>query len=295
MKIAVTGGSGRIGSETARQLRERGHDVLTLDVRPPDDPSLKHQVIDLRAPTAVRKAFDGMDVVLHLGEMPGPGRDQGAAYAHNVEVGSSVMQIACQLGVKRIVYTSTCQVYGIWGIEAGPCVDPLYLPLDEKHPLRPQNGYALSKASNEQFAAMLTNRYKVPIAAFRFPAVWSGTLAGILDRMKNRGRVRPPSDGLGTYLHVTDAGSAYVRAVEQGWGDGFEAFHFVADDHLLPGSIRDALIHRHPSTPPLPEDWSADASPVVTTKAKTLLGWQPQVRLREPMLAAYANAVAAVA
>lgn len=294
MKIAVTGGSGRIGSATVRMLRERGHDVLSLDVRPPEDTSIKHQVIDLRAPSAVREVFDGQDVVLHLGEMPGVGRELSDAYTHNIDVGAHVMQIACQVGVKRIVYTSSCQVYGIWGIEMGPCADPLYLPLDEKHPMNPQNPYALSKASNERFAAMVSKHFHVPIAAFRLPAVWQGAVDDINNWMKRRKRNEPPRDGMGTYLHVSDAANAYVCAAERGWGDGFEAFHFVADDHVMPVSSREAMLQRHPNAP-LPENWPADASPVVTTKAKTMLGWQPKVKFRERILEQYKLPMSAVA
>ncbi len=282
MKIVVTGGSGKIGSETARLLRERGHDVLTLDVRPPDDTSLAHKLIDLRAASAVRRVFDGVDVVLHLGEMPGPGREMSDGYTHNTEVGATVMQAACQMGVKKMVYTSTCQVYGLWGIESGFCAEPLYLPLDEKHPMQPQNPYALSKASNEQFAAMVSKRYNVPIAAFRFPGVWSSPVGEIVHWMKRRNRTEPPRDGLGTYLHVTDAAGAFACAVDKDW-TGFEAFHFVADDHLMPGSSREAMLKRHPKAP-LPDNWPADASPVVTTKARTMLGWRPNVQLRGEFL-----------
>ena len=282
MKIVVTGGSGRIGSETARLLRERGHDVLTLDVRPPADASLAHRVVDLRAASALRKIFDGMDIVLHLGEMPGPGDTPSEGYTHNTEVGATVMQAACQMGVKKLIYTSSCQVYGLWGIECGPVVEPQYLPLDEKHPMQPQNPYALSKAANEQFAWMMSRRFGIPVAAYRFPAVWSSPLSEIVEWTKRRKRFEVPRDGLGAYLHISDAASAYVCGVERDW-TGFEAFHFVANDHRYATSSRQAMLERFPHAP-LPEDWHADASPVSTAKARDMLGWVPKVNLRETIL-----------
>jgi len=292
MNIAVTGGSGNIGSAVVRALRERGHDVLSLDIRPPKDAATNPSfaVLDLRAPSAVRRAFDGKDVVLHLGELPGVlSREPADVFTHNTQIGSSVMEIAVHSGVQRIVYTSTCQTYGTWGDDSIEKVPPAVLPMDETQPLRPQNAYALSKACNEQYAQMLVRKHNVPIAAFRFPAVFS---AENFDRMgewlARRGMKKMVHDGFGTYLHVDDAAQAYVLATEKGWS-GFEAYHFVADDVLSAKPIREVLLELYPATP-LPTDWPDFASPVLTTKVKNHFGWQPKHSLRQTVLDAIEKA-----
>jgi nucleoside-diphosphate-sugar epimerase len=276
MKIVVTGGSGRIGQAVVQAMGVAGHDVLSLDRIPPEDPSVPHRVIDLRDADAVQAAFDGAATVCHLGEIPNIIRgDRAGCYATNTAIGATVMESAANAGVSKLIYTSTCQVYGCWGSENGSLADPVYLPLDENHPLQPRNAYALSKVANETYARLLAERTGMSVAAFRFPGVmtaemWEDRVSHARPRASNKPR-RP--DGFGTYLHVDDASAAYMRAVEASWA-GFEAFHFVADTVRSSQPIRAALLERYPKTP-LPEDWPDFAAPVSTDKARRILGWRP--------------------
>ena len=265
MKVAVTGGSGKIGRDVVRQLRERGHQVLSLDIVPPIDPSLPHQVLDLRAPSAVRRAFDGQDAVCHLGEWPQVYIGPAETYANNSEIGSTVMAVARQVGVGRLIYTSTCQVYGYWGgkLERQPA--PLVFPVDETMPLRANNAYALAKISNESFARLMVDGGQMPIAAFRFPFVIGKNQIDFTRRRNIDSDKRLP-EGFGTYLQIEDAALAYCLALEKGW-EGFEAFHFVADDLLYGYDLKSALLEQWPDIT-LPTDWNEASHPVSTAKAR---------------------------
>ncbi len=277
MRIVVTGGSGRIGSATAAALREAGHEVLTLDQRPPANMDLPHRVIDLRNRDAVRQAIEGYEAICHIGEIPGIyNNDPQGTFQINVTIGTGVMQSAITVGMRKIIYTSTCQVYGCWGIEHALQIPPDYLPLDEDHPLRPCNAYAASKFSNEHYARLLSMRHSVSVAAFRFPAVLNDAhpkYPGGLKPHYAPPKVRRPGDGFNTWLHLADAATAYVRAIETDWV-GFEAFHFVADDIRGRTPTRQVVAEQAPN---LTYSCVGDdfASPVTTAKARRMLNWWP--------------------
>lgn len=277
MKVAVTGGSGRIGTPTVRVLRAAGHDVLSLDRVPPADLSIPHRVVDLADKDTVRRVFEGCQAVCHLGEIPSViNGDHHRAYAHNTHVGSLVMESAVQVGVKRIVYTSSCQVYGFFGVGSNPYHAPVRLPIDETHPCQPHNAYALSKASNETYARLLADRAGVDIAAFRFPGTYTEEQAQMaLQQMLARPNPRKLNrDGLGAHLYAEDAARAYLAAVEADF-TGFEAFHFAADEVVCDLPVRDALLDLFPHLS-LPTDWPERKCPLVCDKAHRMLNWSPR-------------------
>lgn len=283
MKVAVTGGSGKIGRAVVRHLRERGHDVLSLDIVPPADQSLPFRVLDLRAASAVRKAFDGQDAVCHLGEWANVYVGPAETYATNCEIGSTVMSAAKQAGIGRFIYTSTCQVYGFWGSDLATQPAPP-LPIDELTPLRPQNAYALSKVSNEAFARLMAADGSMPIAAFRFPFVTNASQIEGMGRYRRHSKDVMP-EGFGTYIASDDAARAFVLALDAGW-TGFEAFHFVADDLLFDGNFKELMQKVWPGLT-FPAGWSADTMPVTTAKARQRLGWTTAHSLRDAYIAAF--------
>ncbi|MDB5324793.1 MAG: NAD-dependent epimerase/dehydratase [Phycisphaerales bacterium] len=274
MRISVTGGSGKIGANVVRTLRAAGHDVTSIDSRPAENSSPKDLVTDLRDRDAVRAAIDGCEAVVHLGEMANIfGGDWHRVYAHNTHVGSLVMELAAECRVAKLIYTSSCQVYGCWGGENGILYAPLRLPLDETHPLNPANSYALSKVANEHYARLVAERTGMRVAAFRLPYVMTEAQheKQVEWRLARREPVIIGQDGLGTTLHVDDAASAYAAAITAEW-TGFEPFHFTAPDVFCDRPVRDVLQERYPHLP-LPADWPANKSPVVTDKAQRMLGW----------------------
>lgn len=284
MKIVVTGGSGKIGQSVVRALSSAGHAVRSLDRFPPHDLSIEHRVVDLRDPSAVQFAIDGAEAVCHLGEIPNIiNGDRAGCYGTNATIAAAVMEAAATIGVRKLIYTSSCQVYGCWGGENGRTAPPQYLPMDEEHPLQPCNAYALSKVSNETYARLLSDRVGMSVAAFRFPGVVGNEVWSHMLERARAGRSRKPlrTDGLGTYIHVDDAANAYVRAIETSWS-GFEAFHFVAPTVRSSLFVREALVQLFPHAP-LPADWPEYAAPVTTEKASRLLSWQAVHTLPVPV------------
>jgi len=277
-RVAVTGGSGKIGHAVCEALVARGDEVFNLDRRMPEKPAGKFVFCDLRQRAQFQPVFEQVDAVCHLGELPHPRASSPEdVFGTNTTVGSLVMQTAAEVKVKQLIYTSSCQAYGQWD---WPTVPPTSLPFDETMPLQPQNCYALSKMANENYARLVARKNpEMCIAAFRFPWV-------IIDPLQHRwmrellGEPVTFVEGFGTYLHVSDAVTAYLGAIDNP-RPGFEAYHFAAAKVRHSKPLRQLMEKFNPDYPPLPPDWPDQKSPVITDKAKSHLGWEPKWDLRD--------------
>lgn len=279
MRVAVTGGSGRIGSVVIRQLIEGGHQVVNIDHREAEKPLARFVFADLTRREIVQPVLEQVDAVCHLGEIPNAkwSESHDTIYSRNTASGSVVLQSAADLKLKRVIYTSSCQVYGCWDVNS---VAPDRLPFDETHPLRPQNVYALGKMANEGFARLISRDHHLSVAIFRFPAVWSK------DALQLHGRYHRkydwPLDGLGTYVGVEDLARAYVLALENP-RPGCEAYQLSAAEVHIDTPLRERLKQDHPDYPPLPSDWPDYKSPLICDKAREHFGWTPTWNAREDL------------
>ncbi|MCW8130910.1 MAG: NAD(P)-dependent oxidoreductase [Planctomycetota bacterium] len=272
LRVAVTGGSGRVGSRVVEALVRRGHKVVNLDRRQADRPLARFVYLDLARREQVQPVLEQVDAVCHLGEHPGSwGRSPEEIFAGNVAIGATVLQAAADLKLRRIVYTSTCQVYGTWGEHPVP---PLSLPVAESHALRPQNTYALSKASNERLLELCARDRGVSAAIFRFPYVWTYDRGGPDETFSWLEELGGPQPEMGTYVHGSDAARAFVLALENP-RPGCEAYHFSAEEIALPSPLGELLRKHHPDYPALPPRWPAFKSPLDCAKAKDHFGWKP--------------------
>lgn len=280
LRIAVTGGSGRIGRHVVEQFVARGHRVWNLDRHEAAHPVARFIYVDLRRRELVQPIFEQVDAVCHLAEIPNVGGSNSPeeVFSHNTQVGSVVLQTAADLKLRRMIYTSTAQVYGCWGEPQAPAA---MLPMDETHPLQPQNAYGLGKVANEYYARMVSRRQGLSTAIFRFPWVLDWELerneAEIWSFLE---RARGKAEGMFTYVHVTDAARAFVLAVENPRA-GCEAYHFSAAETLSAVPLRERLAKHYPDYPTLPADWPTFKSPVCTEKARKHFGWEPAWNLLE--------------
>lgn len=278
MRIAVTGGSGLIGSAVVRELMNRGHSVINLDLRQARDPVTRFVYLDLRNREILQQVLEDVEVVVHLGEIPHIGeRSHQQVYTTNTAIGATVLQTAADLKLRRAIYTSTCQVYGTWGGKRTP---PVMLPLDETHPLRPQNGYALSKKANEEFSRLMTDHHGLNVSVFRLPWVTGEHMLRRIRGWMRGGPQEGPSLEMGTYVYTGDVARAYALAIEKDL-PGWEVYHLSAEDIALVEPL--PVVHRKylSDYPPLPADWPDYRSPMDTTRARQALGWSPQWSIRE--------------
>lgn len=156
MRIAVTGGSGKLGRSVVAHLRASGHDVYNLDRAGERGPGFVRidvadygQVVD--AIQAVGDQYEGIDAVVHLAAIPAPGIVPDiATFQNNMLSTFNVFHAAIRSGIRNVVYASSETVLGL------PFdVPPPYIPVDEKYPARPESVYSLTKHLEEQLAIEL--------------------------------------------------------------------------------------------------------------------------------------------
>lgn len=167
MNILVTGSNGGIGRYVVRDLVEAGHEVMGVDVQPGDGPG-RFLRVDLTQAGEVYNALARAkaEAVVHLGAWADAGKvPDPRTYGDNVQGTFNLFQACADLGIRRIVSASSAQVYGFAG------APPLYAPVDETHPLRPVNSYALSKMAGEQAADYFVQNFGLTILSFRFMGV----------------------------------------------------------------------------------------------------------------------------
>jgi nucleoside-diphosphate-sugar epimerase len=283
-KIAVTGAAGNIGGTVARRLHELGYSLVLLDKRPAIDPPQPFVQTDLRDLDAVRAALDGVDAVCHIGEVPNilPGMTGEEVFDINTAVCRTMLAASREAGVKRFIYTSSCQRYGYWGSRQFLTEKlPDVWPLDESQSACATNLYAESKIANEIQCEAAAGAMQILI--YRFPWVLP---IGPGERTQRHWKRADEQlfEGFWTYLDIRDAAESYVRGLEPTGPDSSqlstcEAFHFVADEIVGDVPLRQKMERFLPDWPPLPENWGTHMPPVSLEKARRLLGWWPAYRM----------------
>ena len=210
MQILVTGASGRIGRYVVKELVEAGHSVTSIDILAPEATSSRFLRVDLTDAGEVYQALaaSGAEAVVHLGAWANAGVvPDTRTYGDNVRGTFNLFQACADLGIQRVVSASSAQVYGF------AKEPPTYVPVDEAHPLRPANCYALSKVMGEQAADYFVNRFAMTILSFRLMGIRMPTqLDAEIDELAQN-----PSGGtslLWTRTDARDAATACRLAIE---------------------------------------------------------------------------------
>ena len=162
MKALVTGSSGFIGSHIVETLVKNSYEVVAVDVV--QNNSLPNKVtfyeLDIRDYTELYKAIKGVDLVIHLAALINARESiENPDLYHNVNVGGTlnILKLCRDLNVKKLIFASSAAVYG----------EPQYLPIDEKHPLRPLNPYGATKVACEAYISAFHSLYKIPTVILR--------------------------------------------------------------------------------------------------------------------------------
>src|SRR6185312_13012772 len=142
MRVAVTGAAGRLGSATTAALLAHDHEVTAIDQTPIVIQGVRRIRADLRDLGQTYGALAGAEVVIHLAAIAAPvGLPPEVVYSTNVLSTFNVFEAAATLGIRRVVSASSVSALGFpWQHRWS---EPHYLPIDEAHPLLPQDCYGL--------------------------------------------------------------------------------------------------------------------------------------------------------
>ena len=268
-KVVVTGGSGRLGRHAIRHLLDHGYELLSLDIVPPPQPLCDSWLCDLRRSGDLYEAFRGADAVIHLGAYQAPNLAPDCeTFGNNVTATYNVLKAAVDMGVRRVVCASSIAAYGF--LYAPRIWTPDYLPLDEVHPCRPQDPYALSKVFGEQLADSCTRYCNLTVASLRFSGVNFDLTYGALPE-----RWADPGLKMGTfwsYVDARDAAAACRLAIEAPLS-GHDVFNIAASTsrYLEP---TDELVRKYVPGVRIKDGYSGCWGGLDVTRAAGALGFE---------------------
>jgi NAD dependent epimerase/dehydratase len=295
-KILVTGADGFIGSHLTEELVRRGHDVRAfvyynsfnswgwLDQAPREvREGLDVFAGDIRDPHGVRQALRGCDTVLHLAALiaiPYSYHSPDTYVDTNVKGTLNVLQAARDLGVERVVHTSTSEVYGT----------ARFVPITEEHPVLGQSPYSATKIAADHLAYSFHAAFGLPVSIIRpfntygprqsaravLPTIITQLLGGA--RRLKLGATHPTRD----FSYVADTVRGFIAVAESSAavgqvinvGSNYEisvgdSARLIADVMGLTIEIESDDQRLRPAASEVERLW-ADNS-----RARELCGWQP--------------------
>ena len=236
-KILIVGGAGYIGSHVARAFLDKQYAVTVYDNLSsgcrenifPEGQFIMGDILDYGLLLETMKS--GFDGIVHLAAFKAAGESMLVPEKYSINNLNGTIHIlnaACEAGIKNIVFSSSAAVFG----------DPVYVPIDEKHPTEPINYYGFTKLEIERILGWYDRLKNLKYAALRYfnaagydnigrirgieknptnllPVVME-VAAGIKKEMSIYGDDYDTPDGtcIRDYIHVNDLADAHVRAFE---------------------------------------------------------------------------------
>jgi UDP-glucose 4-epimerase len=279
MRIAVTGGSGKLGRTVVRVLRENGNEVVNLDAAGERGPGfVRVDLTDfgqtLDAILGVNDVHDGFDAIVHLAAIPAPGiLGDAATFHNNIRVTYNVFQAARRAGITNVVYASSETVLGL------PFdVPPPYIPVDEDYPARPESTYSLVKHLEEQMAIELTRwDPKLKIIALRFSNVMNPEDYARFPEFDADPMARKWN--LWGYIDARDGAQAIEKALLLD-ATGFDRFIIAAADTVMSKPNAELVAAVFPDVP-VTRDLGEHDTMLSIDKARRVLGYEPRHSWRD--------------
>lgn len=300
-KVLVTGAGGFIGSHLIERLIDLGADVKgfvrynsrndwgLLEIIPSQKlDSLQIISGDLQDYDAVFSAVRDVDVIFHLGSLisiPYSYIRPRDTIENNILSTLNILTAARDLGVEKVVHTSSSEVYGT----------ALYVPIDEKHPLQGQSPYSASKIGADKIVESFYCSFDLPVATIRpfntygprqsARAIIPTIITQAIEQEKIKlGSLFPTRD----YTFVKDTVNGFIRTAESKSSIG-EVINIGSNFEISMGDLAQRISSLLNKDIKIVQD-SSRVRPLKSevkrlwcdnAKAKRLLGWEPQVSLDE--------------
>lgn len=285
MRILFTGGSGKAGRHACAYLRDQGHRVVNFDRVPLGMDGVDDRIGDM---TDLGHVYDALTSIANFDDLlPGTGVPKFDAVVHFAAVPRilvtgdaecyrtntvgtyNVIDAALKTGVRKVIFASSETTYGV--CFADGTRKPDYLPLDEDHPVIPEDSYAMSKVCNEVTARSFQRRSGADIYGLRInnviePHEYAENFPAFMENPDLRLR------NFFAYIDARDLGQMVQCCLDTN-GLGFEVFNVANDDHSV-ALETDALVARYYDGIPVGK-MAAHETFYSNAKAKRLVGFQP--------------------
>ena len=304
-KVLVTGAGGFIASHLMERLVSEGAQVrgfvrynsrndlgMLKWLAPEIFSQIEIMQGDLRDNEAVRNAVRGVDTVFHLGALiaiPYSYVNPREVIDVNIMGTLNVLMAARDLGTRRVVHTSTSEVYGT----------AQYVPIDEKHPLQGQSPYSASKIGADRIAESFYRSFETPVVTLRpfntfgpgqsMRAVIPTIIVQALTRDEVKlGSLEPSRD----FTFAKDTANGFVKVAEAEGVLG-EEINLGNDNTIRIGDLAEKIFKLIGKTPKIvadPQRVRPGKSEVMklwasNEKAKRMIGWEPRISLDEGLRA----------
>lgn len=273
----MTGGTGKLGRAVVEDLISRGYDVINVDRTPPRERKCPFVEADLSDFGQAFDALGGRDeatrphAIVHLAAIPAPRLKPDAETFRNNTLGDfHVFETARRLGIKHVVWASSETVLGL------PFdVPPVYVPVDEEVPPRPESAYSLSKLLGETMAAQFCRwDPTLKIIGLRFSNVMARDDYAHFPTFTAAAR----KWNLWGYIDARDAAQAVRLSVESKI-TGAEVFIIANADTALDRPNHAMLNEIFPGVP-RKRTFGENESLLAIEKAKRVLGYVPKYSWR---------------
>ncbi|MFF5288600.1 NAD-dependent epimerase/dehydratase family protein [Paractinoplanes globisporus] len=277
MRIAVTGGTGKLGRAVVASLREDGDEVINLDAAA-ERPDIRIDLTDygqtIEALTAIDDRYDHIDAVVHLAAIPAPGITGNAATFHNnITATYNVFAAAKAAGITNVVWASSETVLGL-PFET----PPPYIPVDEEYPARPESRYSLAKHLEETMAAQFCRwNPSLKMIGLRFSNVMELADYAAFPSFDADPHLRKWN--LWGYIDARDGAQAVRRALDY-QATGVEIFIIANADTVMSRSSASLAAAVYPGVE-VRKDLGEHETLLSIDKARRLLGYSPRYSWRD--------------
>ena len=286
MRILFTGGSGKAGKHVVPYLLARGHRVVNADLVPLDCDGVDNLTVDITDSGQVFNAltsyanFDELDpgtgvpkfdAIVHFAAIPRIMiKPDNETYRINTMSTYNVLEAAVKLGIKKVIFASSETTYGVCFADGER--KPDYIPLDEAHPVVPEDSYAMSKVVNEITAKSFHQRSGFDIYGIRInnviePHEYAQNFPDYVANPDVRRR------NFFAYIDARDLGQMVDLMLHKD-GLGFQIFNAANEGHSVDLSTAE-IIDRYYQGVPQMRDMGEDETFFSIQKAKDMLGFAP--------------------